>query len=48
MVKKKNKKVKPGYKKKINQAISHNEKKKRQLERRQTNRANRKARKEEY
>lgn len=48
MVQKKKKKVKPGYKKKISQAISHNEKKKRQLERRQTNRANRKARKEEY
>ncbi|MBO0478931.1 DEAD/DEAH box helicase [Vagococcus fluvialis] len=48
MVQKKKKKVKPGYKKKINQAISHNEKKKRQLERRQTNRANRKARKEDF
>ncbi len=48
MVTKKSKKVKPGYKKKINQAISDNEKQKRKLERRQTDRAKRKSRKQDY
>lgn len=48
MVQKKKKKVKPGYKKKINQVISENEKQKRKLERRQTDRAQRKARKQDY
>ena len=48
LVQKKKKKVKPGYKKKLNRAISENEKQKRKLERRQTNRSNRKARKEDY
>lgn len=48
LVQKKKKKVKPGYKKKLNRAISENEKQKRKLERRQTNRAQRKSRKEDY
>ena len=48
MVKKKKKKVKPGYKKKIKANIAENRRKKRRQEMKQRNRAERKARKEEY
>lgn len=45
LVKKKKKKVKPGYKRKINRAISESNKQKRKLERRQTGRSARKHKK---
>ncbi|MGT9563804.1 MULTISPECIES: DEAD/DEAH box helicase [Enterococcus] len=45
LVKKKKKKIKPGYKKKINWAIEDNNKKKRKIERRQKDRSARKAKK---
>ncbi|MGO3731573.1 MAG: DEAD/DEAH box helicase [Vagococcus sp.] len=48
LVKKKKKKVKPGYKKKLKYAIAENDKQKRKVERRQTGRAERKARKQDY
>lgn len=48
MVKKKKKKVKPGYKKKIKQNIAKNRRDKRRLEQKMERRAQRKARKEEY
>lgn len=48
MVKKKKKKVKPGYKKKIKNTIAENQRKKRRQELKQQKRKQRKARKEEY
>ncbi|MGX7023515.1 DEAD/DEAH box helicase [Vagococcus hydrophili] len=48
LVKKKKKKVKPGYKKKLQYAIDDNEKQKRKIDRRQTDRAKRKSRKQDY
>lgn len=48
LVKKKKKKVKPAYKKKIQYAIAENDKQKRKVERRQTDRSKRKARKQDY
>lgn len=48
LVKKKKKKIKPGYKRKIQVAISDNEKQKRKIERRHSDRAKRKARKQDY
>ncbi|MDU6316205.1 MAG: DEAD/DEAH box helicase, partial [Enterococcus faecalis] len=45
LVKKKKKKIKPGYKKKINWAIEDSNKKKRKIERRQKDRSARKAKK---
>lgn len=48
LVKKKKKKIKPGYKRKIQVAISDNEKQKRKIERRQSDRAKRKSRKQDY
>ena len=48
LVKKKKKKVKPAYKKKIQYAIDDNEKQKRKVDRRQTDRAKRKSRKQDY
>ncbi|MEG0254261.1 MAG: DEAD/DEAH box helicase [Vagococcus sp.] len=48
LVKKKKKNVKPGYKKKIERAISDKERKERKVERRQTDRAKRKSRKQDY
>lgn len=48
MVKKKKKKVKPGYKKKIKWAISEEERKKRKITNRTKARADRKARKEQF
>ena len=44
-MKKKKKKIKPGYKKKINWAIEDSNKKKRKIERRQKDRSARKAKK---
>ncbi|MGO2083161.1 DEAD/DEAH box helicase [Vagococcus sp.] len=48
LVKKKKKKVKPAYKKKIKYAISENDRQKRKVERRQTDRSKRKSRKQDY
>ncbi|MDT2864634.1 DEAD/DEAH box helicase [Vagococcus carniphilus] len=48
LVKKKKKNIKPGYKKKINRAIDDKAKKERKIERRQTDRAKRKSRKQDY
>lgn len=48
MVKKTKKKVKPGYKKKINRTIEENRRKKRRQELKQKNRQQRKARKQEF
>jgi len=48
MVKKQKKKVKPGYKKKIRYAIADDQKQKRKLEQRQSNRSKRKARKQDF
>lgn len=48
MVKKQKKKVKPGYKKKIRYAIADDQKQKRKIEQRQSNRSKRKARKQDF
>lgn len=48
LVKKKKKKVKPAYKKKLKFAIAENDKQKRKVERRQTERSKRKSRKQDY
>lgn len=48
MVKKQKKKVKPGYKKKIQYALADDQKQKRKLEQRQSNRTKRKARKQDF
>lgn len=48
LVKKKKKKIKPGYKKKIDRAISDSNKQKRKIERRQQTRTKKKARKKSY
>lgn len=48
LVKKKKKKIKPGYKKKIDRAISDSNKQKRKIERRQETRTKKKAKKKTY
>ncbi|MGY3749478.1 DEAD/DEAH box helicase [Vagococcus acidifermentans] len=48
LVKKKQKKVKPAYKKKLKYAIAENQRKKRKIERRQEARSRRKARKQDF
>jgi len=48
LMKKKKKKIKPGYKKKIKWAVAEKNKQKRKIERRQTERSKRKAKKQSY